>query len=204
VSERAGAPEQPRSAHRSPSRLRHQLPLLVWLVLVWILLWGTWSWANLLSGALVALLVTVLLPLPSVTGGTRVRLVPLLRFLGHFVLDLLVSAAQVAWLALRPGRQQRSAIVRVQLRTDSDLLLTMVAEALSLVPGSLVLDLDREERTITVHLLHVRDRDHVERERADVLVVEDRLVRAFGSAEDVAALDRELERRGRSVEEVAP
>ena len=30
--------------------LRHQLPLLAWLVLVWILLWGTWSWANLLSG----------------------------------------------------------------------------------------------------------------------------------------------------------
>jgi multicomponent Na+:H+ antiporter subunit E len=185
-------------------RLRHQLPLLVWLVLVWNLLWGTWSWANLLSGAAVALLVTVLLPLPSVVGGTRVRPVPLLRFVGHFVVDLLVSAAQVAWLAVRPGRQQRSAIIQVQLRTDSDLLLTMVAEALSLVPGSLVLDLDREERTITVHLLHVRDRDHVEEERADVLVVEDRLVRAFGSAQDVAALDRDLARRGRTVEGTAP
>ena len=185
-------------------RLRHQLPLLVWLVLVWNLLWGTWSWANLLSGAAVALLVTVLLPLPSVVGGTRVRPVPLLRFVGHFVVDLLVSAAQVAWLAVRPGRQQRSAIIQVQLRTDSDLLLTMVAEALSLVPGSLVLDLDREERTITVHLLHVRDRDHVEEERADVLVVEDRLVRAFGSAEEVAALDRDLARRGRTVEGTAP
>ena len=34
-------------------QLRHQLPLLVWLVLVWNLLWGTWSWANLLSGVLV-------------------------------------------------------------------------------------------------------------------------------------------------------
>ena len=185
-------------------RLRHQLPLLVWLVLVWNLLWGTWSWANLLSGAAVALAVTVLLPLPSVVGGTRVRPVPLLRFVGHFVVDLLVSAAQVAWLAVRPGRQQRSAIIQVQLRTDSDLLLTMVAEALSLVPGSLVLDLDREERTITVHLLHVRDRDHVEEERADVLVVEDRLVRAFGSAEEVAALDRDLARRGRTVEGTAP
>ena len=31
-------------------RLRHQFPLLVWLVLVWILLWGTWSWANLICG----------------------------------------------------------------------------------------------------------------------------------------------------------
>jgi multicomponent Na+:H+ antiporter subunit E len=178
------------NADRSPLRLRHQVPLLAWLVLVWILLWGTWSWANLLSGVLVALLVTLILPLPHVVGGTRVRPLPLLAFLGHFVVDLVVSGAQVAWLALRPGGQGYSAIVQVQLRTDSDLLLTMVAEALSLVPGSLVLDLDRERRTVTVHLLHVRDRAHVEQERADVLVVEERLVRAFGSAEDVAELDR--------------
>ncbi len=188
------------NATRSPLRLRHQLPLLAWLVLVWMLLWGTLSWANLLSGAAVALLVTLLLPLPHVVGGTRVRPLPLLAFLGHFVADLVVSGAQVAWLALRPGGRRLSAIVRVQLRTDSDLLLTMLAEALSLVPGSLVLDLDREERTITIHLLHVRDRAHVERERADVLVVEERLVRAFGSAQDVAALERGPVRPGPAVE----
>ena len=49
-------------------------PLLVWLVLVWILLWGTWSWANLISRRpCVALAVTVLLPLPPVVGGTRLH-----------------------------------------------------------------------------------------------------------------------------------
>ena len=170
-------------------QLRHQLPLLVWLVLVWILLWGTWSWANVLSGLLVALAVTVLLPLPAVVGGLRVRPLPLLGFLGHFLLDLAVSGAQVAWQALRPGPQRRSAIVRVRLRTDSDLLLTIISQTLCLVPGSLVLDLDREERTIALHLLHVRDHEHVELEKVGVLAMEDRVVRAFGSAEEIRALD---------------
>jgi multicomponent Na+:H+ antiporter subunit E len=78
--------------------------------------------------------------------------------------------------------------VRVQLRTDSDLLLTIIAQTVSLVPGSLVLDLDREKRSIAVHLLHVRDSDHVEREKADVLATEDRVVRAFGSTAEIAAL----------------
>ena len=55
--------------------------------------------------------------------------------------------------------------MRVQLRTDSDLLLTIVAETLRLVPGSLVIDLDREERPIAVHLLHVRDLADVESAR---------------------------------------
>ena len=171
------------------TRLRHQVPLAAWLVLVWILLWGTWSWANLISGVLVAVAVLTLLPLPHVVGGTRVRPVPLLVFLGHFVLDLFSSGAEVAWQAVRPGGVRRTAIVRVQLRADSDLLLTMVAQATSLVPGSLVLDLDREQRLMTLHLLPVRDREDVERKKAHVLVVERRLVRAFGSAADLAALD---------------
>jgi multicomponent Na+:H+ antiporter subunit E len=170
------------------SRLRHQLPLLVWLVFVWILLWGTWSWANLLSGLTVALAVMLLLPLPPVVGGNRVRPLSLLRFVGHFLLDLAVSGTEVAWRALRPGGVQQGAIVQVQLRADSDLLLTAVAETVSLVPGSLVLDLDREEQLIAVHLLHVDDLADVERQKADVLAVEDRIVRAFGTADDIAAL----------------
>jgi multicomponent Na+:H+ antiporter subunit E len=78
--------------------------------------------------------------------------------------------------------------VRVRLRTDSDLLLTIIAQTVSLVPGSLVLDLDREERSIAVHLLHVRDLGHVELEKAGVLGTEDRVVRAFGSPAEIAAL----------------
>jgi multicomponent Na+:H+ antiporter subunit E len=169
-------------------RLRHQLPLLVWLVLVWNLLWGTWSWANLLSGVLVALAVTVLLPLPPVVGGARLRPVALLRFLGHFLADLISSGALVAWQTVRLRGIERSAIITVQLRTDSDLLLTILTESLTLVPGSMVIDLDRENRTIALHVLHVEGQQDVERQRASVLAEEERVVRAFGSPDDIAAL----------------
>ena len=165
-------------------QLRHQLPLLLWLVLVWMLLWGTWSWANLISGTVLAVAVTVLLPLPPVAGGTRVRPVPLLVFVGAFLVDL----AQVAWQTIRPRGIRHSAIVSVQLRTDSDLLMTIVAEATALVPGSLVIDMDREQQTLAVHLLHVRDAADVERQRAAVLRTEERVVHAFGSAEEIAAV----------------
>lgn len=170
------------------TRLRSQLPLLVWLVLVWMLLWGTFSWANLLSGALIAVVATTLLPLPTVETTGRFRPLAFLRFLGRFALDLVVSSAEVVWLAFKPG-QHLSAIITVQLRTDSDLLLTVIAEALSLVPGSLVLDLDREHQVLAIHLVEVRDAEHVERQRATVLGMEDRVVRAFGSSEDIARLD---------------
>ena len=170
-------------------RLRDQLPLLVALVLVWNLLWGTWSWANLISGVAVALGVTLLLPLPPVVGGARVRPGPTLTFLGHFVVDLVRSGALVAWQTIRPTGIDRSAIITVQLRTDSDLLLTILCESLTLVPGSMVIDLDRERRTLALHILHVRDESDVERQRDAVLAEEERVVRAFGSPDEIAALD---------------
>ena len=169
-------------------QLRHQLPLLVWLVLVWMLLWGTWSWANLISGTVLALAVTVLLPLPPVVGGTRIHPLGLLVFVGYFLVDLVRSAALVAWQTLRPGGIGHSAIISVQMRTDSDLLLTIVAESLTLVPGSVVIDMDRQRRTLSLHILHVRDLADVERRRAAVLAEEERVVRAFGSPEEIAAL----------------
>jgi multicomponent Na+:H+ antiporter subunit E len=169
-------------------RLRHQLPLLVWLVLVWNLLWGTWSWANLLGGIVVALAVTLLLPLPPVVGGARLRPIPLLAFLGHFLADLVSSGALVAWQTVRPRGIDRSAIITVQLRTDSDLLLTILTESLTLVPGSMVIDMDRQRRTIALHILHVRGQDDVERQRTAVLAEEERVVRAFGSPDEIAAL----------------
>jgi multicomponent Na+:H+ antiporter subunit E len=170
-------------------RLRDQWPLLVALVLVWNLLWGTWSWANLISGAVVALGVTWLLPLPPVTGGASFHPAGVLRYLSRFVADLFTSSAQVAWQAFRPRGLEHGAIISVRLRTDSDLLLTMIAESLCLVPGSIVIDLDREERTLALHLLSVRDHEELAERRAEVLATEDRVVRAFGSAADIAALD---------------
>ncbi|HEX2073144.1 MAG TPA: Na+/H+ antiporter subunit E [Geodermatophilus sp.] len=183
-------------AHGALANVRHNVPLLVWLVLVWILLWGTWSWANLISGIAVALAVTLVLPLPSIVGGLRFRPLPALAYLGRFAVDLVVSSAQVAWLAFRPGSPPRAAIVWVQLRTDSDLLLTMTAETLSLIPGSIVLDLDRERRRIALHLLHMRDEEDVREEKARVLATEERIVRAFGGPDDLAALERPVPSAG--------
>jgi multicomponent Na+:H+ antiporter subunit E len=171
-------------------RVRHQFPLLAWLVLVWILLWGTWSWANLISGVLVSLAVTTLLPLPPVVGGTRFRPVAFVHYLGYFAWDLMVSGAQVAWRTLSPRGIRNSAIIEVRLRTDSDLLLTIVAESVTLVPGSLVIDLDREDRSVALHVLHVDGPADVERARSRVLAMEERVVTAFGTAEEVAALQR--------------
>lgn len=178
-------------------RLRHQLPLLLWLVVVWNLLWGTWSWANLISGLAVAVVITLVLPLPPVVGGVRVRPGPLAVFLGTFLVDLVRAGAEVAWQTVRPRGISGSAILRVALRTDSDLLLTIVTEAVTLVPGSMVIEIDREHRVLGLHVLSVDTEADLDRQRRSVLSTEERVVRAFGTAEEIAALEHAPDPAGR-------
>ena len=174
--------------HRT--RWRDRGVATVVLVTVWMLLWGVFSWANLISGLAVSAVVLAVFPLPPVTFAGRPRPLGLLRFAGRFVADLVSASVQLAVLALRFGHRPRSAIIRVPLRVRSDLNLTLTGEAVSLVPGSLIVDTDQASTTLYIHVIGVSDRAAVERFRRDVYEVEARIVRAVGSDAEIRMLDR--------------
>ncbi len=162
-------------------RLTRHPVLLVWLVLVWVGLWGSVSAANVLGGVAVALVVVATLPLTEVPDQGRVRPVALLRFAGHFAVDLVRSSAQVASLVVRPRVALRPAVLAVPVRGQSDRLLTLLANAISLTPGTLTLEVDRPRSVLYVHVIDVGRRDDaVERVRADMLRVEALAVGAVG------------------------
>jgi multicomponent Na+:H+ antiporter subunit E len=173
----------------SRARWRDRAVAVAVLVALWVLLWGVFSWANLISGLLVSAVVLTVFPLPPVTFAGRPRPVALVRFALRFLADLVRASAQLSWLAFRVGRQPRSAIVRVPLRVHSELFLTLTGEAVSLVPGSLVVDTDQASTTLYIHVIGVSDRAEVERFRRTVYEVEARIVRALGSDAEIAQLD---------------
>ncbi|GIF00887.1 Na+/H+ antiporter subunit E [Paractinoplanes rishiriensis] len=175
----------------TPSRWRDRVVAAAALVTVWMLLWGVFSWANLISGLLVAAVVLTVFPLPPVTFAGRPRPVGLLRFAGRFLADLVVASVQLAVLAFRFGHRPRSAIIRVPLRVRSDLVLTLTGEAVSLIPGSLIVDTDQASTTLYIHVIGVADRDAVERFRRQVYETEARIVRAIGSAAEISMLAKE-------------
>jgi multicomponent Na+:H+ antiporter subunit E len=152
---------------------------LGWLVLAWVLLWGRMSAANILSGLAVALLITVLLPLPQVPVEGRLHPLSLLRLLAVVAWYLLMSSIQVAWLALRPGPPPLSAVLRIPFRAKSDLVLALGVNAINLTPGTMVLEIDRDDRMLYVHVLDVGSSSTVNRFYHEVAVLEYLLHRAL-------------------------
>jgi len=165
---------------------------LTWLTAVWVLLWGDLSVGNIIAGLAVAVLVATLLPLPPIDFQGRIRPLGVVRLVWRFGLDLVRASFQVALLALNLSRTPKGAVIRVHLRSESDLYLTLTAELTTLVPGSLVVEAHRQTGMLYLHVLDVDVLGGIEGIRADTLAIEERVLRALAS-------DGELESAGLSV-----
>jgi multicomponent Na+:H+ antiporter subunit E len=175
-------PTEPGDVRR---RFWHQLPLIVALVALWMLLWGSLSWLALLSGVLVAVAVTRIFYLPAVELSGRFDPLWFLAFAGRFAVELVTASFQVAWQAVRPRPLGRTAVIAVDLVSLTDIITTATAIAVSLIPGSVVIDVDRERSILYLHVLAVDDDGQLERQRQRVLSVERSLIRAFGSRDEL-------------------
>lgn len=132
-----------------------RLWMVCWLILIWVLLWGTVSAANILSGLAVALVITLLLPLPPVPVEGRLHPLSLAKLVATVTYWLLVSSVQVAALALKPGPPPMTAVLRAHLAVKSDLVLALGANIINLTPGTMVIEIDQTRRMLYVHVLNV-------------------------------------------------
>lgn len=165
-----------------PARLRGlQWPVLLWLTVVWVALWGDLSIANVVSGLAVATVVCLAFPLPPLRMHLHVRPLWLGWLVLHFLGDVVRASADVAWKTLQFRRQPLNAVIEVDLRTRSDFVLTVVAEMVSLVPGSIVVEARRSTHTLFLHVLDAGDVAGADKMRSEVFALERRVILALGA-----------------------
>lgn len=186
---------------RSRNSLFVEVPLLVWLVFVWGALWGDFGVGNLLVGLVLALLVTWVLHLPPVQLSGRFDPLQFLVFVVTFVWQVAKASVEVMLIAILVGPRARNAVVGVGLRTRSDLLITATGHTMTLIPGSLVVDVDRSTATLYFHALNVRSPEEAESFRRSVRQVEAAWIRIMGTREELAALRAEGRGAGPSAKE---
>lgn len=89
------------------------------------------------------------------------RLPRVLGLAGYFLRQLLVSNLRVLWDVITPRQSSRPGIVGVPLAARTDLEITLVANLVSLTPGTLSLDVSDDRKTLYVHVMFMDDIDAV-------------------------------------------
>ncbi|XRQ03407.1 Na+/H+ antiporter subunit E [Actinomadura welshii] len=156
----------------------------MWLLAVWLLLWGRIDALTVAGGAVVVACAYAASRLPAVPLVRRIRPLRVVAVVAEFCWDLVVSSAVIGWHALYRPRQVRSAIIDVDMRSRSELILLGVTTSISLRPGTILIDLDADRTVLRIHAMPVRSAEEAESRRQGVAMTEERLMRAFVTWED--------------------
>ncbi len=138
---------------------RHLLTVAL-LVVAWCALWGSVSVANVLSGTLIAVAATLFSGVDRNSGGLHI--VALLHFVWLVMVDLVVSTVQVAWEILTPTDYTDEAIIAVDTDIGSRSHFLMLVVAITVTPGTAVIDSDADTGRLYLHLLHAERAPEIE------------------------------------------
>lgn len=169
----------------------YKVPLLIWLVIVWGALWRDFSVGNLVFGLIIAIAVTQVFYLPPIELSGRFNVLRAPWFALRFLFDVTIASFQVLWWSISKGPNIRNAVIQVPLRSSSDLMMTAVGHVLSLIPGSLVVEVDRSSSTLYVHAMNIETVEAADKVRHDIQDIEARLIRIMGTREEVKSLGEE-------------
>lgn len=110
------------------------------LVIIWVLLQGELSVGNVVGGVLVVAVIEVVFPM-SRRSGHRVHPLGAAIFVGTLLRDLVVSSVTVVVAVLRPTPDRvHTEVIPVTLSTHSRLVTSLVANSITLTPGTMTVD----------------------------------------------------------------
>ena len=120
---------------------------------------GSFSIYNIIFGFILSYF--VLLLITRGTGRARYfRLVPrLISFILFFLYELIKANMQVAWEVGTPKFHMTPGIIGVPLDVTADWQITLLANLITLTPGTLSLDISEDRKVLYVHSIYIHDRE---------------------------------------------
>ena len=136
------------------------------LGLIWVALTGSFTAANLLVGVVLGYVVLAASgPVIGAQGYAR-RVWHRIGFLLFYLWELLLSNLRVARDVMRPRSQARPAIVAIPVDGLNPAQITLLANLITMTPGTLSIDTSSDQSTLYIHAMFVDDvqalRDEIE------------------------------------------
>lgn len=129
------------------------------LMLVWVALTGSFTYMNVFFGFFLAYIIIWMMG-HNEQGKKYVRLIPRLgSFVLYFIYQIVKANLYVAYDIVTAHNYMKPGIVRVPLDASSDFEITLLANFISLTPGTLSLDVSTDKKAIYVHAMYIDSED---------------------------------------------
>lgn len=134
------------------------------LALVWAMAIGPFTPENFVIGFLVAFVTLRLCVARSARSRYFGKVFTTIAFCFYVLVELVIANLKMAYYTVRPLRALRPAVLAIELEELSDMEVTILANLITLTPGTLSLDVSADRSTLFVHFMHVEDPDRMRHE----------------------------------------
>lgn len=132
------------------------------LALIWVAVSGDFSGSNLLVGFVLGYVILGISLREVPRFAAYMRRVPnIIRFVGFFLRELVTANLRVAWDIVTPTHHMRPAVIAVPLEAKTEGEIALVANLISLTPGTLSLDVSSDRRVLYIHVMYLDDLEQV-------------------------------------------
>lgn len=125
----------------------------VLLALSWVAVSGTLSALNFGFGFVLGAAALSLIREQVGSVGYFSKIRQIIGLLFQFIFELLVSAFRVAFLVLKPNMKLKPGIFVYDLKLKSDAEITLLANMITLTPGTLTVDVSEDKTKLYIHAL---------------------------------------------------
>jgi multicomponent Na+:H+ antiporter subunit E len=139
------------------------------LALVWVAMTGAFDVVNLLLGFAFGFALLYLLQRVIGRSGYFRKSAVLLNFVAFYVLEVVRSNIRVAVDVATPASRAQPCVLAVPLDAQTDVEITLLANLITMTPGSLAIDVADDRSVIYVHAMYVDDPDAFRRQIKDDL-----------------------------------
>lgn len=135
-----------------------QLLMNVLLALAWVALTGTFTFANFVFGFGLSFIIMLINSRNPKSRQYFTRVPKVVAFIFFFLYELLKANLQVAYDVITPKFYMRPGIVAIPLSAKTNLEITLLANLISLTPGTLSIDVSEDKEVLYVHAMFIKDK----------------------------------------------
>ncbi len=134
------------------------------LGLAWVLLSGDFSGLNLLVGLIFAYITLILIePQLDSLKSYPARVPRFIGFIGFFLKELIQANLRVAFDIVTPPWHMKPGVIAMPLSARTEMEITMVANLISLTPGTLSLDVSDDRKVLYIHAMFLDNEEELRR-----------------------------------------
>ncbi len=128
--------------------------LNIFLAMIWTMLQGRLSAADFIAGFALGYLVIGLIQRLLGSGNYSQKVVQVVRFVAFVAWDIFTASLALAWLMLQPKPRLSPAVIAIPLDVKTDLEIVLLANLITLSPGTLSVDVSSDNSTLYVHTIN--------------------------------------------------